>query len=81
MNTEYVEGQRILRVKQGKVKRGKGRKPCNAVKELELENGVKLVPVVLEAAGNCVVDFVVNVQGIKSIRLGGRQIHCGETET
>ena len=66
MNTKYVVGQRILKVKQGKVKR-KGLEPCNAVQEIELENGVKIVPIVLESNA---VDFTVNVEGIKTLKEG-----------
>lgn len=63
MRTRNVLGQRIVRVEQGRTSRGHGYPPANTVNFLELENGMRLFPMVKEGDAEYFVDFLTLKKG------------------
>lgn len=63
MKTRTVIGKRIVSVVQRKTSCGSGRDPAYSVRFLELENGVRLRPIVIETETDYLVDFVATEPG------------------
>lgn len=57
MQTRSVIGKRIVRVKH--------RFPRNAIDYVELENGIRLYPIVIEGEADYFVDLIINKTAMK----------------
>lgn len=72
MKTRGIIGQRIVAVSQTKWHPGSSRAAVNVVNYIELEDGTRIIPAVIEGEADYGVEFVVNKQHRRKSREEGR---------